>query len=549
MIYAQVAEWTGTDDVSFSTAISRDAASRAEPVLPAGTLARCASAPALRRVLPPYCLVDEHDPRALQPGEAAADSLHSAVAWYCTFDNDTLQRIASKFEPRTTAVEIWAANAHRSELLGLAKPNPHRKQKGGFTRSELFNARMLLLIPLNGPPPDRQHTGGACKACASGPQRHKLKQHTCAGYYARVDTDDAATNAAKLEYYETKLRACQPDDVKKYQAKVDKYRALATRTPPASTAGLGSAEIAKCVSQLDSAWSTEGHALLRRRVRRHHTSGTVEGTVEGLVVAWLPETTKDPFLDPRTEQPAPLFRVLYRDTRVGDEDLELHEVNASLQKELKRPADAAGPPAKRPNLTVDSSSDDEAPTPTELGFDGDTHKCSSCHVVKKVPEDFVNPKTKRVGKTCAECITRARWNVSPALPAAKTSGRTRTRRQADDAPRAEKPKSSSSKLPCRRGCGRSFKNAGARTKHEAACAHGRDTEEAEDANDDLIGQKVINVFPGAGGFRMGFVRERVPPPAGSVRIGNYMRVICVERHRADAVTGTTSRRWRGASET
>ena len=104
------------------------------------------------------------------------------------------------------------------------------------------------------------------------------------------------------------------------------------------------------------------------------------------------------------------------------------------------------------------------------------------------------------------------------------------------------------KLPCRRGCGRSFKNAGARTKHEAACAHGRDTEEAEDANDDLIGQKVINVFPGAGGFRMGFVRSRVPPPAGSVRIGNYMRVICVERHRADAVTGTTSRRWRGASE-
>ena len=151
-------------------------------------------------------------------------------------------------------------------------------------------------------------------------------------------------------------------------------------------------------------------------------------------------------------------------------------------------------------------------------------------------------KTKRVGKTCAECITRARWNVTPALPAAKTSGRTR-RRQADDAP-TEKPKSSSSKLPCRRGCGRSFKNAGARTKHEAACAHGRDTEEAEDANDDLIGQKVINVFPGAGGFRMGFVRERVPPPAGSVRIGNYMRVICVERHRADAVTGT-SRRWLG----
>ena len=65
-------------------------------MLPAGTLARCASAPALRRVLPPYCLVDEHDPRALQPGEAAADSLHSSVAWYCTFDNDTLQRIGQK---------------------------------------------------------------------------------------------------------------------------------------------------------------------------------------------------------------------------------------------------------------------------------------------------------------------------------------------------------------------------------------------------------------------------------------------------------------------
>ena len=48
--------------------------------MPAGTLARCASAPALRRVLPPYCLVDEHDPRALQPGEAAADFVLSGPA-------------------------------------------------------------------------------------------------------------------------------------------------------------------------------------------------------------------------------------------------------------------------------------------------------------------------------------------------------------------------------------------------------------------------------------------------------------------------------------
>ena len=69
------------------------------------------------------------------------------------------------------------------------------------------------------------------------------------------------------------------------------------------------------------------------------------------MVAWLPETTKDPFLD-ENQQPAPLFRVLYRDSRVGDEDLELHEVNASLQKELKRSADAAGPPAKRPTLKL-----------------------------------------------------------------------------------------------------------------------------------------------------------------------------------------------------
>ena len=97
--------------------------------------------------------------------------------------------------------------------------------------------------------------------------------------------------------------------------------------------------------------------------------------------------------------------------------------------------------------------------------------------------------------------------------------------------------------------GRSFKNAGARTKHEAACAHGRDTEEAADANDDLIGQKVINVFPGAGGFRMGFVRERVDPPAGSVRIGNYM---CVwhdhtfTEHQAGKIRNKLLREWEWA---
>ena len=67
-----------------------------------------------------------------------------------------------------------------------------------------------------------------------------------------------------------------------------------------------------------------------------------------------------------------------------------------------------------------------------------------------------------------------------------------------------------------------------------------------DANDDLIGQKVINVFPGAGGFRMGFVRERVPPPAGSVRIGNYM---CVwhdhtfTEHQAGKIRNKLLREW------
>ena len=85
--------------------------------------------------------------------------------------------------------------------------------------------------------------------------------------------------------------------------------------------------------------------------------------------------------------------------------------------------------------------------------------------------------------------------------------------------RLREKKSKSSKLPCRRGCGRGFKNAGARTKHEAACAHGRDAAEEpadEGANDDLIGQKVINVFPGEGDFMVGFVRERIDSTRGTV---------------------------------
>ena len=68
-----------------------------------------------------------------------------------------------------------------------------------------------------------------------------------------------------------------------------------------------------------------------REVTRAHGEARAEALSEGLVVAWLPATASDPFLD-GDGQPAPLFKVLFRGGGLAgeEEDLEESEVEECL---------------------------------------------------------------------------------------------------------------------------------------------------------------------------------------------------------------------------
>ena len=79
----------------------------------------------------------------------------------------------------------------------------------------------------------------------------------------------------------------------------------------------------------DAEFKTEGHPLIGREIVTPDDDGPANS--EGQVVAWLSAAESD-FLDDKG-QPAALFHVQYTaGTLVGDEeDLELHEVKASIK--------------------------------------------------------------------------------------------------------------------------------------------------------------------------------------------------------------------------
>ena len=82
---------------------------------------------------------------------------------------------------------------------------------------------------------------------------------------------------------------------------------------------------------LEAGWRADGHSFVGREVTRAHGEARAEALSEGLVVAWLPATASDPFLD-GDGQPAPLFKVLFRGGGLAgeEEDLEEAEVEECL---------------------------------------------------------------------------------------------------------------------------------------------------------------------------------------------------------------------------
>ena len=55
------------------------------------------------------------------------------------------------------------------------------------------------------------------------------------------------------------------------------------------------------------------------------------------------------------------------------------------------------------------------------------HRCTSCGQVKRVPDDFVNPISGRVGRTCGACVAKfrgTRSGPSSAKLEARRAGRT-----------------------------------------------------------------------------------------------------------------------------
>ena len=64
---------------------------------------------------------------------------------------------------------------------------------------------------------------------------------------------------------------------------------------------------------------------------RAHGAGGAEAVSEGVVVAWLPGTAADPFVD-EDGAPAPLFKVQFTFGGLAgeEEDLEEHEVEECL---------------------------------------------------------------------------------------------------------------------------------------------------------------------------------------------------------------------------
>jgi hypothetical protein len=79
-------------------------------------------------------------------------------------------------------------------------------------------------------------------------------------------------------------------------------------------------------------WWTSGNEFVGRRVRRFilDDQGQVIDTADAMIRGWLPAHVSN-FFDEQTGEPAALWRIRYDNERIGEEDLELSEVEEALE--------------------------------------------------------------------------------------------------------------------------------------------------------------------------------------------------------------------------
>jgi hypothetical protein len=70
-------------------------------------------------------------------------------------------------------------------------------------------------------------------------------------------------------------------------------------------------------------WWTSGNGFVGRRLRRFilNEHGQMVNTADAIIRGWLPSDVSN-FVDERTGEMAPLWRIRYDDARIGEEDLE-----------------------------------------------------------------------------------------------------------------------------------------------------------------------------------------------------------------------------------
>ena len=74
-------------------------------------------------------------------------------------------------------------------------------------------------------------------------------------------------------------------------------------------------------------WCTEGSEHIGKRARRYvfDPSDALRGAEDGIIRGWLSKEDSH-FFAPHTGEPAPLWRLVYDNVALGEEDLEEHEV-------------------------------------------------------------------------------------------------------------------------------------------------------------------------------------------------------------------------------
>ena len=101
---------------------------------------------------------------------------------------------------------------------------------------------------------------------------------------------------------------------------------------------------------LGDGWRAGGHSFVgRETVRAHGERGKEERMSSGVVVAWLPAASRDPFRD-REGEPADLFRLRFKDGDLSGEieDLEAYEVEQCLVVDTPHKDDVEEGPYDRP---------------------------------------------------------------------------------------------------------------------------------------------------------------------------------------------------------